>query len=198
MNNQQLDQVFVDFFLRDGLRDGAHKKIGISPLYDRRNLLNAQLEITEEVIFKLRKVNAVLWAEEQRVRKHIPDYCLMMEQWVADKVIDDYELDVELQCYNDDYYLKLHQEFEGNPFWKEPLNCFGKWMDNDPVYLENWNHIHRHHPLANEFYCYSFHCLLEHTPLALEDMMRIDSICIEVKILHQFNADVKNSETLKE
>ena len=146
------------------------------------------------MILKLRRVNAVLWAEEQRVRKHVIGYCLLMEQWIADKVIYDYELDVKLQCYNHDYYKKLHPEFDGNPFWTEPLNCFDKWIGDDPVYLENWNHTYTPHPLADEFYCYSLHCLLELTPLALEDIMRIDSIWIDVKILHQFSAEVNSSE----
>lgn len=56
--------------------------------------------------------------------------------------------------------------------------------------MENWNHTSlTPDELHEEYYCYTFHCLYEHTPLAWEDIMRIDSVWIDLKITHQFLSD---------
>ena len=78
----------------------------------------------------------------------------------------------------------MHEDFEGNPFYKDyNLHIFGK-EKSDQHFTDNWNEFENdpNHPLSKEYHCYLFHHLTDHTAIAWEDILRIDEIWIALTV----------------
>lgn len=191
MNNEELNKWFNDAFFKN------YGEASIDdPVYRRKSYLNARTVFGEEELSKLRKINATLRAEEQRVREYMKHYYPLLDGLVMRNKMSGYSLAFTLKCFNDSgYYAEINPEFEGDFFWKVPLYCFGKQDLDDDIYSQNWNGTYYPEVLAEEFFCYTLHCLISLTPLAFEDIMRIDSTCIDVEVVKRFAIETKPTKS---
>lgn len=199
---KQLNKVFISCFLKDWRKITCEEHRDLST---RAGMLNRKFKFTEEVILQLRKLNDILIKEEDRICKHKKQLLEKLENWVAEKVIDDYELDSELSLWNEEYYKQWNEVFDGNPFFTDHYYVHNHKEDDDPrwpasekktetdpvtgekITRYNWNDLGTwpDHPLANEFYCYTLHHIIDHAPLAWEDILRIEGVWLELQVRHQ-------------
>jgi len=145
---------------------------------------------TEQIISTLLQLNERLKKEELRIKPFWEKLVASLEQQVKDKVIDDYNLKSELAFFSDDkFYKRLYKECEGNPIWQDTtylLFSNHKYEDHKELYIDDWNEFGEDHPMAKIPFCYTMHCLVFHSPMAWEDILRIDDVWIELKVEHQF------------
>ena len=182
---EQLNSAFVKGFLKDWKNLTKEESEAI---FNRKFVLNKDFQFTEEVIRRLRFINDMLRKEELRILEKTQKIWAIQEALLKELVIDDYEVDTEINCWGGTYYISLHEDFEGNPFYKNhTLHVF--WKEKSELHFtENWNDFENqpNHPLAREYHCYLFHHLYDHTQLAWEDILRIDEIWVEITIRNQF------------
>jgi len=165
----------------------------------RQHTLNEKFIFTNEAILKLREINETLQEQAFRIRKQVEIIYAFQQKLLKDKTIDDYEIEVEMQCWNNKYYRRWNEEFYGNPFYSDYiLHLFDEKIDNI-FFTDNWNEYQycTDHPLAKEFHCYFFHHLYDHTYLAWKDILRIEEIWIEVYARNQFFFNVPEKKNNK-
>lgn len=179
------DENFIQCFLKDwkGLTKEERYKAS-----KRKRALNDKFVFTEEVMGKLRKINETLQEQTIRVRKQAEIIFTFQEKLLKEKAIDDYEVEVEVQCWNNRYYRRWDEEFYGNPFYTDYYFLLFDPDTDEIFFTDNWNEFQgrTEHPLCKEFHCYLFHNLYDHTYLAWEDILRIEEIWIEIKPWNQF------------
>lgn len=178
------NKAFIQSFLKNWTSLTMGEDMAVSY---RRYLLNKKFVFTEEVILKLKRINDILHEQAVRIRKQCDIIRAIQEKHLAEKGIDDYEFQVEMHCWNKNYYVKWDKRFYGNPFYTNHILYLFGYEKEDMFFTDNWNEFeHSDHPLSREFHCYFFHHLYDHTNLAWEDILRIDKILIEVKAWNQF------------
>jgi hypothetical protein len=192
-NSHDFKNAFVQCFLKGWENLSIEDR---DTVYERKYLLNKNFVFTEEVKSKLRAINSVLQKEELRIKFQSEKIIALQEEWTSNGIIDDYELDVIMHCWNDGFYEQWHPEFENNSFFSDYwFHHFTK--DRDEIfYTDNWNKFQgrQEHPFAKGFHCYTFHHLYDHTPLAWEDILRIEKIWVEVKVGNQFFIQIINAD----
>jgi hypothetical protein len=182
-----LNQNFIDCFLKDwkNITEEQHEM-----LRERCYFLNKKFTFTEKRIQKLQAISDMLKAEELRIKPHAERIYKVQEQYIAEKLIDDYEVEVIIECWNDNYYRKLSQDFYGNPFFTDTtLLLFCKNLDTT-FYEDNWNEF-QGPKLKDQFHCYTLHHLYDHTILSWFDILKIDSVWIELRVWNQFFSELK-------
>jgi hypothetical protein len=179
------DENFIQCFLK-GWENLTREEDELA--FKRQHKLNQKFIFTDEAILKLRKINETLHEQAFRIRKQLKIIYAFQEKLLIDEVIDDYEVDVEMQCWNNRYYRRWNEEFYGNPFYTDYILTLFNEDEPDIFFTDNWNEYQYRpeHPLSKEFHCYFFHHLYDHTYLAWEDILRIEEIWIEVYATNQF------------
>lgn len=185
---KKLNEVFVQCFLKNWQNLTAKEE---SLVAKRKELLNRQFEFTDKAIQKLRRVNHVLHQQEERVKQHSNFLFCAQQKWLEQKSIDAYEVDVMLQCFNENYYMRWHEDFEENPFYSCVTLMHVRNID-DVFYSANFNEFFLciDHPLANDFHCFTFNHLYNNTYLAWEDILRIEKISMVMVAQNEFWGEV--------
>lgn len=179
------NQTFIQCFLKSWIKLTKEERVVVA---ERRKMLNSKFVFTEDAILRLRRINDILQEQAIRIRKQAIFIHALQEKQLKEKVIEDSEVEIELHCWNNRYYVRWDREFYGNPFYSDyALTLFDTAMEAQ-FFTENWNEYINQpdHPLSKEFYCYLFHHLSDHTYLAWDDILRIDEIWIEIKAWNQF------------
>ena len=190
-NIEQLNNAFVKGFLKDWRN--LSKKESESVL-NRKYSLNKNFLFTPLVIQQLGEINDLLRKEELRIKEQALKIYSLQESMLKELVIDDYEMDTEIHCWNNNHYKLLQVDFEGNPFYKDySLHIFGE-EKSELYFTENWNVFENNpnHSLAKEYHCYLFHHLTDHTALAWEDILQIDDIKVEIVIRNHYFSAIEN------
>jgi hypothetical protein len=185
-----LNQNFVKCFLKDwkNLTDEEGDMLG-----ERAQIISKQFTFTKKRLIKLQRLSDMLKAEEIRIKPHAERIYSLQDSYVAEKIIDDYEVEIIIECWNNNYYRKLNEAFYGNPFFRSTtLSTFHKNQDI-MFYEDNWNEFQfmDGHPLKDQFHCYTFHHLYDHTVLTWFDILNIDSVWIELRVWNQFFSELK-------
>ena len=186
-----LNQNFTNCFSK-GWKNIGHEERDM--LYERASLLNDNFTFTKKRLQKIQLLNDILKAEEIRIRPFAETLYKVQQKWIEEKIINDYEVDVVVKCWNNNYYRKkLNKEFYGNPFFTDyTLILFVDNQDN-VFYDDNWNEdCHgEDYPLKDQFHCYTFHHLSEHCVLSWFDLLKIDAVWIELRVQNQFFSELK-------
>jgi hypothetical protein len=167
----------------------------------RNEYITNQFQWTPEVEEKLLLINKRFREEEMRVFKQyrqIEKHCHTM---VDTGAIEDFEMEVVWNCWNESHYIKYDDSIEGNPFYTN--NCVGNFMtyQHNEEYVPNChntisnmytNLIPRNSPIITEPHCYMFHHLYDHCQdLTWFDIFNIDEFWIEIKVDYQFFSKIK-------
>ena len=185
MEHTKCDQVFIACFQKCWTNITKEER---DALYNRRSLLNSTFSFTEENLLKLRRLNDILHKKEVEIHAHANRVRGIQRDWLRNNLISDYyiEFKMSLWCSSFD---KLHPDLEGNPFYESSINHFGD--KDEPANLvfinDNWNEFEfSGHPMANDFHCYTFHCIYDHTCLSWQDIVAIEDVRIEINVSNQF------------
>jgi len=152
---------------------------------------------------ELLKFNNQLHISQNKIIKEVRKLDRELTKKVEDKNDDmiDYEIDLEL-----DFYLK-----EDDKEWKKgddniimTLNehltgLTDERRDTYPWDDTNHNEFHIRydpHNMKDEHHCWLYHCLYDHTELTWEDILRIGSFWIDIKVRYQYRTDVNTESTL--
>lgn len=185
---KQMENAFVQAFLKNW--QGLKKEETLA-LQIRKQELDTAFVFTGETIKNIRRVNELLMAHQDKVKMQAANIFALLEKLVVKEAIDSYEVDVILQCYNDSYYAQWHNEFVGEPFYQRTLNIHCR-NTTEMFYDANWNEfiLEQAHPLQYDVHCYSFRNLYYESPLAWEDILRIDYVCVNVVVQNRFMLNV--------
>jgi hypothetical protein len=166
-----------------------------SRIRKRNHFIESQFVWTQEVYDKLTLVNEKLKHEEKRVflaYRQIEKNCKLM---IKNKVIDDFNIDIECSFFNKNYYKKYEPFIDGNPFFKT-TDSFMLFQNKEAEYnTESYYEQHINSLLPGIDHCYSFHSLYDHChELTWFDIYNIDEVWMEIKIDYQFFSKVKNKK----
>lgn len=147
--------------------------------------------MTPKQLLTFRELIEKVNAEEKRASVFIEKLRVQLEELKENKSIDDYNLTVRLYCFS--YDEKLNKKFsieEGNPVY-ETSDYFLPDKENGLSAGDNWNSDYavKDSPLEGIYFSYAMHCIIWHSGLELEDILRIDDVWIEVKKDYQFWTD---------
>lgn len=186
---KKLNKVFTQCFLKNW-QDLTPKEELLAA--KRKELLNSQFEFTDEAIKKLRRINHLFQQQEKRVKQHSNSLFCVQQKWLEQKSIDAYEVDVLLQCFNENYYMQWHGDFEENPFYSCVTLMHVRNTD-DVFYTNNFNEFSLciDHPLANDFHCFTFYHLYNNTYLAWEDILRIEKNSMVMVVQNEFGNEME-------
>lgn len=158
----------------------------------RNHHIDSHFVRTQEVNKKLTRLNDKLIQEERRIFSAYRQLEKQCESMVENKIIDDYNIDIELNLWNKKYYKKYDPSVDGNPFFKT-TDHFMLFQSHESEYnAEPHNEYLVNSPLAEISHCYSFHSLYEHyDELTWFDIYNIDEVWMEIKIDYQFFRKIK-------
>jgi lysyl-tRNA synthetase class I len=150
------------------------------------------LNLSWQNLQKLQEFNKRLHTTQEKIlREAIKlDDELIKRVEDADDLLDDYEMELEIA-----FYLKeddpSYEEDEDNIL--ETLNEYLKGISQTDIKTDHrWsaNHNefihHKNHPMKDDFHCWLYHCLYDHTDLKWEDILRIGTIWIDIKVDYQY------------
>ncbi|MFV7235163.1 hypothetical protein [Flavobacterium sp. ZB4R12] len=158
----------------------------------RIHQIESQFELTPKVCDKIVLLNEKLRQEEIRVFSQyrlIEKNCNLM---VKNKVIDDFNIQVELEFWNNKHYKKYEPSIYGNPFFKSTDDFMGMQRGEVEYNSEPHNEHHDKAPFPEINHCYSFHSLYDHCrELTWFDLYNIDEVWMEIKVDYQFFRKIK-------
>ena len=159
-------------------------------LLERNKYVNLIFEFTPSVCKKLLLLNKKLLEEEKRIYSLYKNIHTQCKELVSYKYIDDYEIEIKLECWNDNYYKKFDSSIEDNPFFETEFNFMG--FQEASTYTElDFNDTNLKAAMPKMNHCYSFHHLYDHTDLTWFDLCNIDSVWIELIVNYQHFTVIK-------
>ena len=188
--DKELEMDFIRFIQKRSFERTSIEESGIRK---RNHFIESQFVWTQEVYDKLTLLNEKLKQEEKRVflaYQQIEKNCKLM---VKNKVIDDFNINIECSFCNKNYYKKYEPSVYGNSFFKS-TDSFMLFQNKEAEYNTESHNEHRiNSPLPEIDHCYSFHSLYNHCyELTWFDIYNIDEVWMEIKIDYQFFSKVKN------
>ena len=179
-------------------------------LYKRKKLLNEKFVWTEEAIERIRQLNQKIFDEEKLLYKEYEARKKELEERESanDSFLTDYNLDMEinLSIYTFDDYVdgewaepttgSIYDILNDRLCKKSGMIARMNYFDHD---LLNWNVMigKAGKYFENDFIHYAFYCMYDHTSLAWEDILKINSIWSEVKIDYQRIINMFEAETIQ-
>lgn len=153
----------------------------------RNGAVAEQFRFTPKVRKKLMLLNEKLQVEEKRI---FTQYCRIEKNctlMVVRGEIDDYNIDINLEYWNNNHYRDYAQEIDGSPFFLSS-DHFMVFQDKSTEYnAAPHNDFCTGAPFPEINHCYSFHSLYDHCyELTWFDIYNIDEVWMEIKIDYQF------------
>ena len=159
----------------------------------KNNKAFAKFNFTETRLKGIRALNTKLKLEENRVRTFADELTKTLTTLKHDKVIDDFNFECCLSVFTSNMACNKRHGFvdEGDPIYEERYFSLFKDYTEDIFYNDNWNELPPEHPLGNEHFCYSMHCILFHAyELSWQDVLAIDCVWIDLKVDYQLFIDL--------
>ncbi len=159
-------------------------------LSERNKYVKVVFEFTPAVCEKLLLLNQKLLEQEKRIfglYKNIQNQCTEL---VSSKFIDDYEIEIIIECLNDNYYKKFDPSIDGNTFFETECN-FMEFQETATYTELDFNHPILKATMPKMNHCYSFHHLNDNTGLTWFDLCNIDSVWVEVIVTYQHFTTIK-------
>ena len=165
---------------------------------DRNEFINSQFKWSTELDEKLVLLNDTLREEEKKVfnqYRKIEKQCKLLVDY---KEIEDFNIQLESEYWNNKHYKKYDPEIYGNPFYKNTWDPFMGSRQIEEEYDNSCSNtvsqmcfIPKDSLIAKANHCYSFHHLYDHTDLTWFDIYNIDEVWIEIKVDYQFFKKIK-------
>ncbi|MFV5701197.1 hypothetical protein ACM55F_04925 [Flavobacterium sp. XS2P12] len=169
---------------------------------NRNEYINSQFKWSTKLDEKLVLINDTLREEEKKVfnqYRKIEEQCKLM---VANKEIEDLNIKVESEYWNNKHYKKYDPKVYGNPFYINTWDDFVGFRQLEEEYDNSCSNtvsemlfIPQDSLIAKANHCYSFHHLYDHTNLTWFDIYNIDEVWMEIKVDYQFFSKIKRIKT---
>ena len=153
------------------------------------------LDLSPEQMLQLQQLNDRLATIEKQVKREAMNLNTQLRVRIHDLAdwLMDYEIELEItfQLREDD---PAYRDDDDNIL--ATLREMLKDCDQDDFGIDdgiNHNDIFQHidgHPMQEEFHCWLYHCLYDHTNLWFDDMLRIGSIWVDIQVWYQHNYEV--------
>lgn len=178
--NKDLEIKFLQAIKKDNnLRTEEDKKA----IDERNDFVYKHYELIKKDIYSIQRLNIKLELEEKRI---FPFYQKLVDEndkLVRDNVIDDFNIELIIKCFSDNYLRFLYPEMEGNPIC-ETENHFISHLEHNE--FDDWQDASVPELLRDFKHCYSFHHLYDHTDLTWFDLSLIQDVWLEIKVDYQF------------
>lgn len=114
-----------------------------------------------------------------------------LKRMVKNQEIGDYNIWEKMEVYSsDEAVCEKHGVEVGNPLYSAPEFTFGC---DEEFFQMNWNEWKDPDgPVAKFHFGYAMHCILFHSHLDMDDILKIDDIWIEIKVDYQFGTRMQN------
>lgn len=153
-------------------------------LLERNRIVNSKFELNLTNCNKLMLLNKKLFEEEKRMFSLYRNIKTQCKELVNNQLIDDFEIEIALECWNKNYYEKFDSDLEGNPFFE--ISCDFMDFQDDILYKKlDFYEFEANLPIQRTEHCYTFHHLYDHTFLTFFDLCNIDEIWMELKVIYQ-------------
>lgn len=150
--------------------------------------------ITEEQKAKLIAINKLVENEEIKAVARYEILQKELEGMVVRKSIWDYNLDMKFCCFTSDETLnKKYDTEEGNSIYEcNIISCEGFVGRKENL---SWSEVDyfRGTILEGFQFCYTFYCVLCYSDLALEDILLLDCIWIEIFVDYQWEVNLERN-----
>jgi hypothetical protein len=193
--DKELEIGFIRAIQKKSNKRNESEKIAI---YDRNDSIDNQFKWSTELDEKLVLLNDKLREEEKKVFKQYRKIEKQCELMVANKEINDFNIQVESECWNNKHYKKYDPKVYGNPFYINTSDDFMGCRLLEEEYNDSCSNtvggmcfIPRDSLLAKRNHCYSFHHLYDHSDLTWFDIYNIDEVWMEIKVDYQFFSKIK-------
>jgi hypothetical protein len=153
---------------------------------------------SSEKIQIYRGINDKLWEIEKQIRKDVERHFRQCESMVSDGSIDDWEMSCSICFYldeNDPDFMQDDDNILANLKFDAKLEF--QFQEDWGLFDGNNHNEYRRidgHPLQGEHHCFLFHQLYDHTELDWDDLPRIDSIWVDIKVIHQHFYKLKSHD----
>lgn len=144
------------------------------------NLNSSQIE-------KILKLNEDLRNLELKMRDALLKIKNHKNQLLEEKLIDDFEIEIEVQLYSDNASTQIQfGTLENEPFYISHL-VTPTHLEDEEMFNMNWSERKDH-----EYYiCHLMHDLMYHSHLPLETLLTTDKIWLDFNVQYQSFIDVK-------
>ena len=177
-------------------------KLSLEKLLKKRaSKLNNNFEMTVDVIKKFTQLNNILFDTENQIF----DACIKIESDILNEhkwnySITDYEIDINIVFYSNEI-IEANKEIEIDYLWRSTsiLSFVKPHMVEFGLSKTNWINFQRDYghcfSVWNKFnldnFTRSFYELCNNSPLAYEDILKIDNIWWDIDVSYQFNKQFK-------
>ena len=159
-------------------------------MFERNNKVNSKFELNKINCNRLLLLNRKLFEKEKRIYSLYKDLENQCKKLIKSQLINDFEIEITLECWNNNYYKKFDSNLEGNPFFETSCNFMN--FQNDIEYKNlDFYELSKNITLQKTKHCYTFHHLYDHTNLTLFDLCNIDEIWMELKVNYQHFSVIK-------
>jgi hypothetical protein len=166
-------------------------------LRKRNEIIMSQFEFNDGVYQKLERLNEMLLNEEKRIFVQYRAIEANAKLLVEKVLIDDYNIEIRMSCWNENYIRLIDPELDGDPFF-ETWNSFMGFQEKEsyePIDFTERS-LTGDAPITKFDHCYSFHDLYyHHYDLTWFDICNIEEIWMDIKVDYQFFSKVDNSTT---
>jgi hypothetical protein len=155
----------------------------------RNSFVFKNFKLNDQIINRLEQLNAKLLQEERRIFSFYRKLEEENEKLVASNIIDDFNIEIIINCFSEQHYQDLEPEFEGNSIYETKVH-FMNHQDMEIYMEDDWKDAGVPESLRFFKHCYSFHHLEDHTDLTWYDMSLIEEVWFEIKVDYQFLAKI--------
>lgn len=143
------------------------------------NLSEKQFEIFKILKDKVEK-------EEQRAIELGKQLKIQLDEMVKSGIIDDYNFDTNLMCFTSSKKVnKKYNVEEGDPI----AECFWYFLPKEGLeFSDGWNESYftKGTLLEDMYFGFAMHCICFDSNLAIDDILAIDDVWIDIKVDYQF------------
>ncbi|KIM08185.1 MAG: hypothetical protein KU29_05135 [Sulfurovum sp. FS06-10] len=149
-------------------------------------------KLSENTLFKLRRINQKLKELQDKLLAEAIKHDKALQLRVEDKndSLDDYEIELHIEFYLKEEHLDYKENYDN--IVTKINECLKGISQSAPQYPWRWSDNHNefkgfiNHPMRNEYHCWWFHCLYDHSHLEIGDILSIGSIWSDIVIYHQY------------
>lgn len=189
--SEPIYQPYITPFITQAIeQESSYIKFG-SELYQllkkRERYYDKQFRFTAGNLKKIERINKLLsenykkaYAQAQKTEEF-----LLKQMKVKNSFVSDYEIEFQLSLWAEKKYSSI-EELQGNSFftYNPPLHFIKKETSNEVNAYKHFifeeNHNTNPDKYKNQWHCYLFHDLYDHTWLSWQDLVDIEELWIEV------------------
>lgn len=145
--------------------------------------------LTHEQRQYLMKINSTLAELEKHIRKEVYEKIDQLKKRVEDPYdwINDYEIDIYIMFHlrEDDPAYSDEDDNVVVQMWESPPSekMYERWWIGDGVNhneFQHWDHL-----MKDEYHCWLYHSLYDHTDLDWYNILRIGDIWVNIDVTYQ-------------